>query len=133
MRACVSTCLAYHRGLRACGSSWFTCQHARSVLTFHFYVPTCHNPCTMFQVGVPRCQTAYQFWTWRVNLPEGVFKTFLFTLLLYKKFYYIRDITVMHIICICIVHKNCIILHFYTSFHIKEKCGIFLFYYFFSL
>ena len=30
-------------------------------------------------------------------------------------------------ICICIVHKNCIILHFYTSCDIKEKCAEFLF------
>ena len=26
-------------------------------------------------------------------------------------------------ICICIVHKNCIILNFFTSCHIKEKCA----------
>ena len=39
-----------------------------------------------------------------------------------KKFYIILDIIVIHIICICIVHKNCIILHFYTSCRIKEKC-----------
>ena len=31
-------------------------------------------------------------------------------------------------ICICILHKNCIIYHFYTSCHIKEKCAEFLFF-----
>ena len=29
---------------------------------------------------------------------------------------------------VCIVHKNCIILHFYTSCHIKEYCAWFLFF-----
>ena len=43
-------------------------------------------------------------------------------LFLYKKFYIILDIIVISIICICIVHKKCIILHFYTS------CDIILYY-----
>ena len=30
------------------------------------------------------------------------------------------------------VHENCIILHFYTSSHIKEKCAQFLFFETFS-
>ena len=49
-----------------------------------------------------------------------------YTLLLYKKFYIILDIIVVHLICVCFIHKNCIILHFYTSCHIKEKCAGFL-------
>ena len=48
------------------------------------------------------------------------------TLLLYKKFCIILDIVVIHIICICIVHKNCVILHLYTSCRINV-CGIFVF------
>ena len=34
---------------------------------------------------------------------------------------------VIYIICICIVHKNCIRLHFYPLCHIKEKGVEFLF------
>ena len=45
----------------------------------------------------------------------------LYTLLLYKKFYIILDIIVTLIICICIVHKNCVIIHFYASCRIKAK------------
>ena len=38
-----------------------------------------------------------------------------------KKFCIVLGITVILIICICIVHKNYIILHLYISGHIKEK------------
>ena len=31
-------------------------------------------------------------------------------------------------VCICIVPKNCVIPHFYTSCHIKGKCTRFLFF-----
>ena len=96
----------------------------------------------MFQLGVPHIKRRANFSIWRASLPKGVpiFQTFLLqntkenfdTLLLHKKFYIILGIIVIHIICICIVHKNCIILHFYTSWHIKEECGIFwLFFSFF--
>ena len=81
--------------------------------------------------------------TWRANKPNGVpiFQTFLlrntkgnfYTLLLHKKFYIILDIIAIHIICICIVHKNCIILHFYTSCRIREKCVEFFFFHYFFL
>ena len=42
-----------------------------------------------------------------------------YTLFLYKKIYNLFDIIIIHIICICIVLKNCIIIHFYTSRYIK--------------
>ena len=71
-------------------------------------------------------------------MPKGElhFQTFLlrnargcfYTLLLYKKFYIILDIIVMHMICICIAHKNCTMRHFYTSSHINEKRAGFLFF-----
>ena len=32
------------------------------------------------------------------------------------------DIILIHIMCICIVHKNRIILHFHALCDIKEKC-----------
>ena len=76
------------------------------------------------------CQSAKQranFSTWRAKVPKGVpiFLTLIlrnakgnfYTLLLYKKFYIILDIIVIHVICKSVVHKNCIILHFYTSCH----------------
>ena len=78
-------------------------------------VPTCYPACQCFNSA---CQRAI----WCANF---------YTLLLYKKSYILLDIKVLNIICICIVNKNCIILYFYTSCHIKEKCGILLFYYFF--
>ena len=49
--------------------------------------------------------------------------------------YIILDIIVIRIYIIYIVHKNCIILHFYTSCHIKEKCVeffIFVIFFFFA-
>ena len=95
--------------------------------------------------GVPACQCAIRranVLTWRANVPKrvSIFQTFLlqyakgnfYTLLLYKKLYILLDLIVIHIICISIVHKSCIILHFYTSCHIKENCVEFFFYYFFS-
>ena len=57
-------------------------------------------------------------------------------MLLYKKFHIILDIVVMRIIRICIVQKHCIILCFYTSYHIKEKSLEFFFFiifFFFAL
>ena len=50
------------------------------------------------------------------------------TLLLHKKFYIVLDIIVKHMICICITDENCIISHFYTSCHMKQKCGDFVFF-----
>ena len=75
---------------------------------------------------------------WRANVLKGMpnFQTFFlenakenfYTLLLHKKFYIILDIIVVQLICICFIHKNCIILHFYNSCHIKEKfAGFFVF------
>ena len=94
-------------------------------------VPTCHTACQ-------RAKRSASFLVWRVNVPkdEPIFQTFLlrnakeniYTLLLYKTFYIIFDIIVIHIIWICIVHKNCIILHFYTTCHIKEKRTEFFFF-----
>ena len=79
----------------------------------------------MFQLGVPRTKRRANFSIWRASLPKGVpiFQTFLLrntkenfdTSILRKKFYIILGIIVIHIICIYIVHKYCIILHFYTS------------------
>ena len=61
-----------------------------------------------FQLGVPTCQKACQF-----------FKHSSYEMLkeLSILYYYIKSYTYM----ICIVHKSCAILYFYTSCHIKKS------------
>ena len=120
-RAC-----ACKRGLRAnvpkaCQHVILTCQRANK----HANVP---NDVPIFQLGVAK------------SVPKSVpiYQTFLlrkgkekFYALLYKIFYIILDIIVIHMICTCIVHKNCSILHFYTPCHIKESvwnCSFLLFF-----
>ena len=78
----------------------------------------------MFQLGFPTCQKACQFF--KHSSCEGKF----YTLLLYKRFYIILDIIVIHVICVCIVYENCIIFHLYTSCHIKEECVEFFYFYY---
>ena len=79
--------------------------------------------------------------TWRANMTEGVqiFQAILlrnaegnfYTLLLYESIlHYTWYHSYTYHMCICMVHKNCIILHSYISSHIKEKWGIFLFMFF---
>ena len=112
MRACVPTC---------CMPTWSTCQRVcvptyRKRANFSFLrasVPKCHTTCQCINLA---CQRAKR----RANFPitKWNVKFLYFFLLLCKKFY----------ICICIVHNNCIILHFYTSRHIKEKYVEFFFF-----
>ena len=112
LRASVSTWSTYQRaGVLA----WFTCQRA--------YVST--------------CQKRDKFSYLRVNVPKGlpICQTFLlrnvkgnFYILLYEKFYILLDIIVINITCTCIVNKICVMLYFYTSCHIKEKCVEFFFF-----
>ena len=101
--------------LRASVLAWFTCQRA--------YVST--------------CQKRDKFSYLRVNVPKGlpICQTFLlrnvkgnFYILLYEKFYILLDIIVINITCTCIVNKICVMLYFYTSCHIKEKCVEFFFF-----
>ena len=89
----------------------------------------------MFPLACQRAQRHANFSTWRAKVPKGVpiFQAFLlqnvignFDTLLYKKFYIIPDIVVILTLCICIVHKYCITLHFYTSCHTKEEIVEFL-------
>ena len=134
-----------------------TCLRASMV-----YVPTClrDNVPKVCQFLIFMCQRANKrvirlasVSIWRANVPNGVpifqlgvlnFHTFplqnakgnFYTLLLYKIFYIILDIIIIHPIGICIIHKSCIVLHFYASYHIKEKCVEILFLFlllFFSL
>ena len=130
---CVPCVPACQRGLPASVvyvPAWFTCQRAylpkaylcaKSVSSSHFYVPM--------------CQCMSQPTKRRANMPKNVpiFQTFLlwnakgnfYILFLNKKSCIILDIILIHM-CICIAHRNCIILHFRTSCHLKEKCVEFL-------
>ena len=125
--------------LRVCYITCHACLRANMV-----YVPTCLRngvvyvstcQCAnkranvpVFQLDVPTCHMLWQFFK------HSSYEMLRDVSILYyyiKKFYIILGIIVIHIICICIVHKNCIIFHFYTSCHIKEKCVEFLFLLFF--
>ena len=82
-----------------------------------------------FYLGVPACHKGAKF-----------FKHFCYQVLrkISILYYYIKNstfysISVIHIICICIVNKNCIIIYLYTACHIKEKCVEFFFFYYFFL
>ena len=114
----------------ACVAAWYTCQRV--------CVPTCQKRANfsflhanvpygvpLFYLDVPTCQMVCQF-----------FKHFcdqVLRMLSYKRLYILLDILVIHIICIFIVNKNCIILYLYTSScNIKEKCVEFFFFYRFS-
>ena len=127
--------------------SWSTCP--RAIMSIN--VPTCQRcanystwranipmACQFLNLGRQRAKWRGNFLFRRGNVLKYVldFQTFLlrnakgnfYTLLLYKKFYIILDIKVIHMICIRIVRKSCIMLHFYSSCHIKEKCAEFLFF-----
>ena len=89
------------------------CQCSKSVPTYYFYVSACHTGSQCFNLACQGAKRDANF----PNIAEGTF----YTLLLHKKFYILLDTIVIHTICICMVHKNRIILHFYTSCHVKEK------------
>ena len=103
------------------------------------YVPSCQKACQILvPINISTCHMRANDSTWTPNISNGVsiFWTFLlridkqnfYNLLLYKKFYMILDVIVIYIICIGIAHRNCVILHFYTSCHVKEKCLEFFFF-----
>ena len=112
-----------------------TCQRCANYSTWRANVPIA---CQFLNLGCQRAKWRGNFLFRRDNVLKYVldFQTFLlrnakgnfYTLLLYKKFYIILDIKVIHMICIRIVRKSCIMLHFYSSCHIKEKCAEFLFF-----
>ena len=142
--SCMSECQ------RACMRAWFTYQRACVPVWFRCQrdcVPTCQKCANLsflranVSINVPTAIRHANFSTWPINLPKGkpIFQTFVlqkakenfYTLLSYKKLYIKLDITVLPTICLCIVHKHCIILYFYASCYLKKKvCGIFILYYF---
>ena len=127
MPPCVPAWSMCHVYAPTCLPAWFMCQRDKSVSTSHFYVPTCHTACHFFILA---CQ--------RANKGAKFFKHFCYQVLrkISILYYYIKNstfysISVIHIICICIVNKNCIIIYLYTACHIKEKCMEFFFFSFF--
>ena len=86
------------------------CQRARryaNVSTWHANVL---NGVPIFQPAMATCQRAVQFFK------HSSYEMLREMLYLYKKFYIILDIILIHIICICIVHITCIILYFQKLF-----------------
>ena len=119
LRVNVLVCQRGLRGnvLQACQLLIFTCQ----------CVEKCANGpygALMFQLGAQLCWKPCHFSNFSLTKCEGKFVYFI---ILYKKFYILLDSIIIHIICIYIVHKNCMILHFYTSFYIKQKFVEFFF------
>ena len=125
---------AYQPGLCANVVYAPTCLRANVV-----YVPTWQKRvnfsflCSNVSYGLPfffilACQ--------RANKGAKFFRHFCYQVLrkISILYYYIKKstfyaISVIHIICICIVNKNCIIIYLYTACHIKEKCVEFFFFY----
>ena len=115
--------LACQRGLRVNVPAY---QRAKGEPTSHFYVPTCQKTYQCFNLACQHAKRCANFSTWRAIVPKSVpiFQTFLlrnakgnfYTLLSYKKFYIILNITLIHIMCICIVQISCIILYFLKPF-----------------
>ena len=137
MRACVP---AWFTCQRACVPAWFTCQLA--------YVSTCQKCAkfsilranvpnnvqgvAMFQLGMPTCQTACRFFNLACQSAKECqfFKHSSYEMLreisilyYYIKFYIVLDITLIHIMCVCIVHINCITLYFLKLFWALDKDG----------
>ena len=97
-----------------CAPAWSTCQRTNIPNACHLLIFTCQRANKRAK-GVPIFQT-FLLWNAKGNF---------YTLLLYKTFCIIFDTIVIHILCICIIHKNCIILHFYTLW--KKRVGNFCF------
>ena len=110
----------------------FTCQRA-CVLTYQkranfsfLIVSICHKACQCFNLACQHAKRRANFSTWRASMPKSVpiYETFLlqnakgnfYISLLYKKFYIMLDIILIHIMRICIVHLNCIIQYFLKLF-----------------
>ena len=109
------------------------CQRAKNVSPSYFYIPMSHKTSQCFNFACQRVN-------WCDNVPKDItmFQIFLlrntkggfYTLLLYKKLlhYTWYIIITTHSISVCNIHKNCIILNFYNSCHIKENCAENLFF-----
>ena len=116
-------CKAYRSLLNSvsyvpCVPAWSTCQYANVLKACQLLIFTCQR--ANVPINAPKVVQVFQTF-----LLRNAQRNFYTLLLVYKKLYIIFDIIVIHMICVCIVHENCIILHFYTSSHIKGKCLFF--------
>ena len=104
-----------------------TCQKRINFSFLRANVPinvlTCHTMCKCFNLT---CQHAKSHRNFQIVLLRNAKGNF-YTLLLHKKFYNLFNIIILHIVCTCIVNKNCVILPFSAFYQIKEKCMEFLF------
>ena len=80
-----------------------TCQRSNVANTCQLVIFTCQHANKSV-----KCAPIFQ--TFLLQNAKGNF----YTLSLYKKYYIILDIIVIHM-CLCIIHANCVILHFYSS------------------
>ena len=117
----------------ACVPAWFTCQRAcmprcQKRAKFSLLCANVRQGVAMFQLGMPTCQTACQFFNSacqrakeHANFLNA--KGNLYTLLLYKIFYIILDIILIHVMYVFIVHISCIILYFLKLFCSLDRNG----------
>ena len=111
---CVPYVPACQQGLRGNVSA---CQCAKSVPTAHFYIPTCHTAGQHFNLV---CQHAKRRASFSSIILTKCYMKFLYFIII-QKFYILLDIVAIDIICICVVNKTCVILHFHSSCHSEEK------------
>ena len=120
MRACVSTFLAYHRGLHACWSSWFTCQHAITRANVSTWCAKVPNRVPIIELGVSPCQSAFSKHS-------------------SLRYYYIKNSIIYVILQLCISYVYVlyikIALYFISILHfiLKRNAEFFFFIIFFSL
>ena len=114
--------------MRACVPTWSMCQRAGVPAWLRAKVLACQRGIC---ANVPKaCQLPLFYANVPINMPAyhkacqffkhssyEIVKGNFYTLLHIKNFYIIIDIIVIHIKCICLLDKNCIILHFFTSCH----------------
>ena len=102
-----------------------TCECAKSMPTFHFYMPTyqktCHKMCQYFNLACQYAKRHANFSTWHASV--SIFKHSSDEMLreISILYYYIKSSTLylisyLYISCVCIVHVNCIILYFLKLF-----------------
>ena len=114
MACLLANVLACQRGLHA---NVLACQRAKSVSTSHFLPASVLSGLSIFQIGVPTCLRACQFFK---HSSYEMIREISILYCYIEKFYIIPDTIV--------IHKNYLVLHFYTSCHIKEKCVEFFFF-----
>ena len=78
-------------------------------------MPTCHKACQCFNLAYQEAKQHANFSAWLANVPKSmpIFQTFLlqnakgnfYTVLLYKKFFIILDIILIHIMCMYRTYK----------------------------